>query len=110
MNRDFAQAVYDIVKLIPYGRVTSYGAIAKHIGSPQSSRAVGWLLNNSLEYNLPAHRVVNRNGVLTGKKAFSENSTMQSRLEKEGVEVKDEKIVNFKTLFWNPSDELHYTF
>ncbi len=97
--------IYDVVRLIPNGRVTSYGAIAKYLGSG-GARMVGWAMNASHgELDVPAHRVVNRNGVLTGKHHFGGNR-MQELLESEGIKVKKDQVVDFKKLFWNPSDEL----
>lgn len=100
----FFEKVYEVVRQIPSGKVTSYGAIAKAIGSPQSSRMVGYAMNAShnLE-NVPAHRVVNRNGLLTGKHHFDGTNLMQQLLEAEGVKVIDNKIVNFKEHFWEPN-------
>ena len=93
---------------IPSGRVTTYGAIAKYIGSPQASRMVGWALNNTRfsEDFVPAHRVVNRTGLLTGKLHFRHATLMQELLESEGVKVIEDRIVDFDTLFWDPSKEL----
>ena len=106
-NKDFFQQVYAVVKLIPRGRVTSYGAIAKYLSSPQSSRMVGWAMNAShSDSKIPAHRVVNRNGLLTGKMHFSEPTMMQKLLEKEGIKVKKEQILDFHKFFWDPSLEL----
>ena len=107
-NENFFQKVYNITRQIPYGRVTTYGAIAKYIGSPQSSRMVGWALNgiSFTENFIPAHRVVNRIGLLTGKHHFRYETLMQELLESEGVKVKDDRIVNFDELFWDPSKEL----
>jgi methylated-DNA-protein-cysteine methyltransferase-like protein len=103
----FFQKVYVVTRLIPYGRVTSYGAIAKYLGSGGSSRMVGWAMNASHTQNdVPAHRVVNRNGVLTGKHHFEGSNIMQQLLESEGIKVKDDKVVNFKKIFWNPQVEL----
>jgi methylated-DNA-protein-cysteine methyltransferase-like protein len=107
-NDNFFQRVYEIVRRIPYGRVTSYGAIAAYLGSKGSARMVGWALNNS-KYNpenLPAHRVVNRNGLLTGKRAFGGPNTMQELLTGEGIRIENDKILNFKEVFWDPSREL----
>lgn len=102
-NDNFFDRVYEVVRQIPFGKVTSYGAIAKAIGSPQSSRMVGYAMNAShnLE-DVPAHRVVNRNGVLTGKHHFDGTNLMQQLLEAEGVVVMDNKILNFKEHFWEP--------
>lgn len=93
--------------LIPKGRVTSYGAIANYLGAKRSSRMVGWAMNAShIDKKIPAHRVVNRNGLLTGKAHFGHPNQMQRLLEKEGIEVKKDKIVNFKKHFWDPEVEL----
>ncbi len=103
-NEDrFFEKVYEVVRQIPSGKVTSYGAIAKAIGSPQSSRMVGYAMNAShnLE-NVPAHRVVNRNGMLTGKHHFDGTNLMQQLLESEGIKVVENKIVDFEKHFWNP--------
>jgi len=104
---NFFSDVYDVVRQIPSGRATSYGAIANYLGAKRSSRMVGWAMSSShgME-DVPAHRVVNRNGVLTGKIHFGEPDRMQRLLEAEGVEVKDDKIKNFKEVFWDPSKEL----
>jgi len=101
---NFFTKVYEIARQIPHGRVTSYGAIAKHLGAARSARMVGWAMNASgNDDSVPAHRVVNRIGVLTGKHHFQGTSLMQQLLESEGVEIKDNKIVNFEALFWDPS-------
>jgi methylated-DNA-protein-cysteine methyltransferase-like protein len=107
-KEDFFDAVYAIVRLIPKGRVTSYGAIAKSIGLVKSSRMVGRAMNSaaSLPNPIPAHRVVNSNGLLTGKHAFETATKMQELLLKEGVNVSNDKVVNFKELFWNPIDNI----
>lgn len=106
-NESFFEKVYQIVTLIPHGKITSYGAIAKAIGSPQSSRMVGWAMNAShSRKNIPAHRVVNRNGVLTGKIHFEGSNLMQQLLENEGFIIKENQIVNFKERFWDPNIEL----
>ena len=100
---DFYQKVYNVVRKIPYGKVTSYGAIAKAIGSPQSSRTVGYAMNASHNLDdVPARRVVNRNGVLTGKHHFSGTDAMQQLLEAEGVFVIDDQIQDFEKHFWQP--------
>ncbi len=107
-NKDFFQQVYAVVKLIPKGRVTSYGAIAKYLSSPQASRMVGWAMNAAhLDKNIPAHRVVNRNGLLTGKMHFSTPTKMQELLEKEGIKVKKDQVVDFEKKFWDPNIELN---
>lgn len=96
--------VYEIVKLIPQGRVTSYGAIAKYIGT--GARMVGWAMNAShILPDVPAHRVVNSIGVLSGKHHFGENR-MQELLEAEGIKIMKDKVVDFQNLFWNPAEEL----
>lgn len=106
-ENNFFRNVYDVTRQIPYGRVTSYGAIASYLGSPQSSRMVGWALNacHHLPEFLPAHRVVNRNGLLTGKHHFGGN-TMEQLLENEGILVVENKVVAFREIFWDPSKEL----
>lgn len=103
----FFDDVYDVVRLIPKGRVTSYGAIAKYIGTGSSSRMVGWAMNAAHgKSDVPAHRVVNRVGVLTGKNHFSTPFEMQERLEAEGIKVVDDKIEGFDALYWDPVNEL----
>jgi methylated-DNA-protein-cysteine methyltransferase-like protein len=104
----FFEKVYAVVELIPHGRVTSYGAIARYLGSGGSSRMVGWAMNAShhMLQHIPAHRVVNRNGLLTGKNHFGGPDTMQQLLESEGIIVVNDKIVNFQGVFWDPSREL----
>jgi methylated-DNA-protein-cysteine methyltransferase related protein len=107
-NYSFFEKVYDITRLIPFGRVTSYGAIARFLGSGQSARMVGWALNNchTRPDFIPAHRVVNRNGLLTGKHHFGNSTTMQQLLDNEGIIVEDDIIINFKEKFWDPGIEL----
>lgn len=102
----FFDRVYAVARQIPFGRVTSYGAIAKYLGAARSARMVGWAMNNSHDKEVPAHRVVNRSGVLTGKHHFDGSSLMQQLLENEGVAVKDNQIVHFKKHFWDPAQEL----
>jgi methylated-DNA-protein-cysteine methyltransferase-like protein len=104
-DSNFLQQVYDVSQLIPEGKVTTYGAIAKYLSSPQSSKMVGWALNKCPE-NIPAHRVVNRLGMLTGKIHFSGINLMQQLLENEGIKVIENQIQNFETVFWNPLKEL----
>ncbi len=109
-NQDsFFEQVYKVVKLIPFGRVTSYGAIAAYLGTKGSARMVGWAMNasHSAKDNIPAHRVVNRIGMLTGKHHFGTPDIMQLLLESEGIEVFDDKIVDFEKYFWNPLIELN---
>lgn len=103
---NFFDKVYDIAKLIPYGRVTSYGAIATYLGAAKSARMVGYALNGSVAKNVPAHRVVNRKGLLTGKQHFEGTNLMQQLLESEGVIIIDNQIQDFETVFWNPLKEL----
>ncbi|MFM2206531.1 MAG: hypothetical protein RL213_506 [Bacteroidota bacterium] len=104
----FFDQVYAVVRLVPKGRVTSYGAIAKYLGTARSSRMVGWAMNGSHDVRpkVPAHRVVNRNGLLTGKHHFDTPARMQELLEKEGVRVEDDRVMDFKRLFWDPAAEL----
>lgn len=99
----FFEKVYNVTRQIPYGRVTSYGAIAKYLGAAGSARMVGWALNASGKYaDVPAHRVVNRVGMLTGKHHFQGVSLMQQLLENEGVAVKNNQVQNFEKIFWDP--------
>ena len=99
---NFFEKVYAVAKQIPYGRVTSYGAIAKFLGAARSARMVGWAMNSSGKHEaVPAHRVVNRKGLLTGKEHFQGTNLMQQLLENEGVEIIDNKIVNFDEVFWD---------
>jgi methylated-DNA-protein-cysteine methyltransferase-like protein len=107
-DRSFFNDVYDVVEQIPFGRVTSYGAIARYLSSGAAARTVGWAMNHSHEArpDLPAHRVVNRNGVLSGKAHFGSPGRMQELLEAEGVQVEEDRIVNFEEHFWDPSREL----
>jgi methylated-DNA-protein-cysteine methyltransferase-like protein len=100
----FFEKVYDVVRLIPYGRVTSYGAIAAYLGTKGSARMVGWAMNasHSAKENVPAHRVVNRNGLLTGKHHFGTPTIMQQLLESEGIVVIDDQVQDFEKIFWDP--------
>ena len=104
---NFFDDVYDVVRLIPKGRVTNYGSIAAYLGSKISSRMVGWAMN-AVHYDktIPAHRVVNHIGLLTGKPHFTPPSSMQKRLELEGIKVVKDKVQNFEKAFWNPAQEL----
>ena len=104
-DKDFFNKVYELVRQIPSGNVTSYGAIAKAIGSPQASRMVGWAMNNAhtIEPWVPAHRVVNRIGLLTGKHHFGGEKVMQELLESEGIIVVNDKVQNFSEVFWKPN-------
>lgn len=102
----FFDKVYDVVKLIPFGKVTSYGAIANYLGAKRSARMVGYAMNASHGKDVPAHRVVNRKGLLTGKHHFDGTNLMQQLLESEGVTVIDNQIQDFETVFWDPAKEL----
>ena len=108
MEKSFFHKVYDVALQIPFGRVTSYGAIASYLGSKGSARMVGWAMNSSHSFpqNLPAHRVVNRNGLLTGKHHFGGEDVMADLLRSEGLIVENDKIMNFKEHFWDPKLEL----
>ncbi|UJH90537.1 MGMT family protein [Antarcticibacterium sp. 1MA-6-2] len=106
-KENFFEKVYEVVKKIPAGRVTSYGAIARYLGSTGSSRMVGWALNNSHRIeSVPAQRVVNRFGMLTGKHHFGGTTAMQQMLESEGVEIRENQVQDFEKIFWDPSIEL----
>ncbi|MCA6436370.1 MAG: MGMT family protein [Bacteroidetes bacterium] len=109
LEKDFFDQVFQVVRLIPRGRITNYGAIAKYLGSPKSSRVVGYAMNASHEATpkVPAHRVVNRNGMLTGKMHFSTPHLMEELLLKEGIQVKNDKVSRFDAVFWDPSKELN---
>lgn len=103
----FFEDVWAIVMLVPKGRVTSYGAIARYLGIGMSARMVGWAMNAAhTNKKIPAHRVVNRNGLLTGKHHFETPSAMKNRLEKEGIKVKKDQVQDFKNRFWDPALEL----
>lgn len=105
---NFFKDAQEVAKLIPFGRVSTYGAIAKYLGSAKSARMVGWAMN-ATKHNLedvPAHRVVNSKGLLTGKNHFDEINPMEERLKNEGIEVKNNQIQNFETVFWDPNKEL----
>ncbi|GAF02818.1 MGMT family protein [Saccharicrinis fermentans] len=104
MQDDFFQRVYEVVERIPWGKVTSYGAIARYLGTARSSRMVGWALSNlrHSEGYIPAHRVLNRNGQLSGKAAFGSDTLMQELLENEGMVVVNDQVVDFKGHFWDP--------
>tara|TARA_B110000003_G_scaffold43863_1_gene41344 strand:- start:25066 stop:25395 length:330 start_codon:yes stop_codon:yes gene_type:complete len=105
---DFASDVFDVVRAVPKGRVTTYGAVANCLGAKKSSRRVGWVLNKSFSASpaVSAHRVVNRLGQLTGARHFPNGRPMSSMLEAEGVQVQDATVVDFKALFWDPMTEL----
>ena len=105
---DFFNKVFEVVKQIPPGKVTSYGAIARYLGTGGSARMVGWAMNASHSHSefVPAHRVVNRNGLLTGKHHFDNPNAMQELLEAEGFKIEDDQILNFRENFWDPTKEL----
>ena len=105
----FFEDVYAVVRLIPEGRVTSYGAIAAYLGAKGASRMVGWAMNgaHNIILNVPAHRVVNRNGLLTGKHHFGAPEMMQQLLESEGLKVTNDMVQDFRKVFWDPSLELN---
>jgi methylated-DNA-protein-cysteine methyltransferase related protein len=109
-EESFFELVYEVARQIPKGRVTSYGAIANCIGTKLSARMVGWAMNGAGKVmpKVPAHRVVNRNGMLSGKHHFGEPDAMEKLLKKEGINVKDDTIVEFEKLFWDPADELGF--
>ena len=104
----FFENVYEVVKLIPSGRVSSYGAIARYLGSGRSAQVVGWAMKSAhgMLDQVPAHRVVNRQGLLTGRQHYSTPGEMQRRLEAEGIPVKDDQVQDFDTYFWDPAREL----
>ena len=107
-SKDFFQKVYKVVKMIPSGRVSTYGLIAKYLGSTKSSRVIGYAMNASHQNSeIPAHRVVNRVGLLTGKHHFSGTTLMKDLLESEGVKIQNDRVVNFKKVVWDPSKELN---
>jgi methylated-DNA-protein-cysteine methyltransferase-like protein len=105
---NFFSLVYEVARQIPKGRVTSYGAIAACLGTKSSARMVGWAMNgcHRVKPKVPAHRVVNRNGLLTGKHHFNPPGIMEELLKKEGIKVKNDQVVDFKKLFWDPVEEL----
>jgi methylated-DNA-protein-cysteine methyltransferase-like protein len=107
-ERHFFEDVYDVVRQIPKGRVTSYGAIAQYLGTRLSARMVGWAMNASHTAHppVPAQRVVNRNGMLSGKHHFPTPTAMEEMLRKDGVDVKDDHVVRFQEIFWDPSEEI----
>lgn len=108
-SENFFHLVYQVCREIPKGRVTSYGAIAKYLSSGRSSRMVGWAMNNAHNQHppVPAQRVVNRNGHLTGKMHFANPTEMEVLLKNEGIEVKNDQVINFKKVFWDPNIELN---
>lgn len=107
-DENFFELVYEVARQIPRGRVTSYGAIAKCLGTKSSARMVGWAMNGAhrIRPAVPAHRVVNRLGILSGKHHFTPPGSMEKRLRMEGVKVKDDKVMDFDTLFWDPATEM----
>jgi methylated-DNA-protein-cysteine methyltransferase-like protein len=107
-NSGFFKKVYRVTRQIPFGRVTSYGAIANYLGTSKSARMVGWALNaSSMDDTVPAHRVVNKKGMLTGKHHFDGTNLMQQLLENENIIIKNNTIINFKIVFWDPNIELN---
>ncbi len=107
VQRDFFKDVYEVVKQIPKGRVTNYGAIAKYLGTALSARMVGWAMNAAhADPTIPAHRVVNRNGMLSGKMHFGAPDEMEKKLQKEGLKIENDQVVDFKNVLWDPALEL----
>ena len=109
-GRNFFEDVYEVVRLVPKGRVTSYGAIARYLGTAMSARMVGWAMNGAgrIKPKVPAHRVVNRIGILSGKHHFSPPGSMEKQLKKEGIKIKNDQVVDFEKLFWDPVTELGF--
>src|SRR6476620_1597956 len=109
-DHDFFKQVYEVVRLIPKGRVTSYGAIANALGTKLSARMVGWAMNSAhnIKPKIPAHRLLNREGMLSGRMHFGTPTRMQELLEKEGVKIKDDQVIDFKKHFWDPVKELSF--
>jgi methylated-DNA-protein-cysteine methyltransferase-like protein len=109
-RESFFESVYDVARLIPKGRVTSYGAIANYLGTKLSARMVGWAMNGAhrITPRIPAHRVVNRMGMLSGKHHFGSPTAMENLLKKEGIRVRKDVIVDFEKLFWDPAKELEF--
>ncbi len=106
-KESFFHDVYEVARLIPIGRVTTYGAIAQYLGVRSSARVVGWAMNDAIsKHNVPAHRVVNRIGILTGKNYFGTPTQMQELLEQEGISIEKDQIVDFENVFWDPAKEL----
>ena len=106
-ENSFFSKVYEVVRSVPEGKVTTYGAIAKYLGSPQSSRMVGWAMNAAHSHpDIPAHRVVNRKGLLTGKHHFWGSNVMNQLLENEGIKIIQDQIQNFESYFWDPLEQL----
>lgn len=109
-NKDFFDLVFQVVRKIPKGRASSYGAIANYLGTKSGARMVGWAMNASHQQSeyVPAHRVVNRNGMLSGRHHFGTENQMQEQLESEGIQVIDHQIQDFKNIFWDPNIELDF--
>ena len=109
-EESFFELVYEVARQIPKGRVTSYGAIANCLGTKLSARMVGWAMNSAgkIKPKIPAHRVVNRNGMLSGKHHFGNPDAMEKLLKKEGIKVKNDTVVDFEKLFWDPAEELGF--
>jgi len=109
-DENFFELVYEVARQIPKGRVTSYGAIARCLGTKMSARMVGWAMNGAgkVKPKVPAHRVVNRNGMLSGKHHFDTPDQMETLLNKEGVRIKNDTIIDFEKLFWDPAKELGF--
>ncbi len=107
-HESFFQQVFQVARLVPKGRVTSYGAIARYLGAASSARMVGWAMNQAHNQfpSVPAHRIVNRKGLLTGKHHFAYPEQMQELLEREGIEVRHDQIIDFKEIFWDPFENL----
>lgn len=105
-EHNFFDRVYAVARLVPYGRVTTYGAIARYLGSGRSARMVGWAMNQSHASDVPAHRVINRHGMLTGKHHFGGSSVMQQLLESEGLHIEADMVKDFDKVFWDPTKEL----
>ena len=106
-ENSFFSKVYEVVRSVPEGKVTTCGAIAKYLGSPQSSRMVGWAMNAAHSHpDIPAHRVVNRKGLLTGKHHFGGSNVMNQLLENEGIKIIQDQIQNFESYFWDPLEQL----
>lgn len=105
---NFFEKVWEVARLVPVGRVTSYGAIARYLGAARSARMVGWAMNNchATDAGIPAHRVVNSKGILTGKHHFGGSNVMQELLESEGIVIENDQIINFAEVFWDPVKEL----
>jgi len=107
VSNNFFDDVYEVVKLIPKGRATSYGAIGRYLGLKSSARMVGWAMNSAHDRkDVPAHRVVNRNGLLTGRHHFATPTRMEELLKKEGLKIRNHQILDFKNIFWDPAEEL----